>query len=374
MIVVSNHHALPAAEADTLVEVMRRDEPGIRTPSRVASIATVDNGAGRPFTPLQPALAPDTALDVRPAVVGRALTPLERRLEHSRIHAADIPNHDVAAVIETLRAAAAQHRGDTGISPRIAVPPPMPTHLDLDQLLHDNPGDGVPLGVADDPSRADVRTLWWAPGSGSLLLYGSRRSGVEQVLTTVLLGLTDRFADDDVQLVVVEPSSTTRRAVQQLGRDAIVVAPDQVDEVNAAFDTIAEYIDSRPRSTAAPGRPRPVMLISDLVQLRRLHADRDLGNRIDEVLGMAAADDSGVDVIAYASDLGGAGPFAPATTNRLVGASSNRDELAMLGSDQAGELDGIAGRCLAMPGGDLVQLAVSDAAAEKLLQRRGGDQ
>ena len=375
MIMVANHRGLSVPEADTLINVERRDAAGSRTASRVATIVAADGGVGRPFTPLQPVAARIVALELRPAVIGRALTPLERRLEQRRTQAANIPNPDVVAAVEVLSAAASRLSSATDAPPRVALPPPLPTHLDLDHFLDSTPGDGVPLGVTDDPSHAGVRTHWWEPGSGSLLLYGSRRSGIEQALTTVLLGVTDRFVSEDVRLVVVEPSSTTRRAVEHLGRDVAVVAPDQADAVIEAFDAIATHIGSRGTdSTMATERPRSVVLIADLVQLRRLHADRDLGGRIDEILVAAAAPDSGVDVIAYVSELDGAGPFAAAATNRLIGASSNQEELATLGIDRASDLDGIAGRCRSFPGGDLVQLAMADTTTETLLERRGGSE
>ncbi len=375
MIVVGNQPVLAVPEADTLISVERRDTAGSRTAHRVATITTLGDGGGRPFTPLQPAAAREAALELRPAVIGRALTPLERRLEQRRIHAVNVPNPDVAAAVEVLRVAASQLAGDVDAPRRVALPPPLPTHLDLDLLLASTPGDGVPLGVADDPSQAGARTHWWEPGTGSLLLYGSRRSGIEQVLTTVLLGITDRFVSEDVRLVVIEPSSTKRRAVEHLGRDVTVVAPDQADAVLEALDAIATHIGFRESATdSATDGPRPVLLIADLVQLRRLHADRDLGDQIDDVLVAATAPDSGVDVIAYASELDGAGPFAAAATSRLIGASSNREELATLGVDRADELDGVAGRCRSFPGNDLVQLAMADTTAEALLERRGGSE
>jgi hypothetical protein len=113
-----------------------------------------------------------------------------------------------------------------------------------------------------------------------------------------------------------------------------------------------------------------VVVISDLVSLRRRYAGEPLGARIDEVLARAAPDGSGVDVIAGAADLDAAGPFADAATSRLVGASSDDRELARLGVELPGDLDRVVGRCHSFPGGDLVQLATSDATAETLLTRR----
>ena len=125
--------------------------------------------------------------------------------------------------------------------------------------------------------------------------------------------------------------------------------------------------------TAPPAgvRPRLVVLISDLAPLRRHHAEQGLATRIDDVLAAAAATNSGVDVIAYTAELDGAGPFAMIAQSRLIGASSNHSELSALDVDDPSDLDGVVGRCRSFPGGDLVQLAMSDTPAETLLERRG---
>jgi hypothetical protein len=192
---------------------------------------------------------------------------------------------------------------------------------------------------------------------------------MDHVLTTVVVGLLDRFSDLDVRLLVIEPSSARRRALEGVDRTVRVVAPDRADQVADALDDIAGELDRRPLDPAVTG-PRLVVLISDLAQLRRQHEGNALGDRIDDVLATAAATGSGVDVIAAVADLDAAGPFANAAANRLVGASSNHADLAALGVERPSELDGIAGRCRGFPDGDLVQIAVADVDLEALLARR----
>jgi hypothetical protein len=204
-----------------------------------------------------------------------------------------------------------------------------------------------------------------------MLVFGSRRSGADQVLTTLLLGLIDRFSDLDVRLVVVEPSATLRQAIIGVDRSIRVVDPDQADDVAGAIDEIDAELIRHTSGTGADGS-RTVVLIDDLVQLRRRYADQPLGSRIDDVLTRATAGVGGVDVVAWAVELGGAGPFATSATRRLVGASSHHDELRALGVDRPGELDGIRGRCRSFPDGGLVQLATADTPTETLLARRAG--
>jgi len=189
------------------------------------------------------------------------------------------------------------------------------------------------------------------------------------LITTLLLGLVDRFSDLDVRLVVVEASATLRQAIAGIDRSIRIVAPEQADDVADALDEIDAELIRRTNDSGADG-PRTVVLIDDLVQLRGRYTDQPLGPRIDDVLTRATAGAAGIDVVAWAVELDGAGPFAASATRRLVGASSNHDELRALGVERPGELDGVSGRCRSFPDGGLVQLATTDTPTETLLARR----
>jgi len=373
MLVVGDRPDLATA-ADT---VIRLETTGGRTGSPTQRVATVvDGNTGRrcilPQPGLRPTVQPGAPLELRPFVIGRALTPLERRLAQRHAEFSNVASPAVVAAIDVLSDAATRDDATTTArSPRAAVAPPLPTHLDLEHLWATSPGDGVPFGVTDDPDSAVISTRWWEPGSGSLLLFGSRRSGVDQVASTVILGVTERFGHDDVRLVIIESSPSRRRILSRLDGDLGVAATDQVDDVSAVIDGIATELD-RQREETEPGTRAPmVVVIGDLVELRRSHDD-ELIARLDDILVDAAAPASGIDVIAYASELDGAGPFATAATHRLIGTSSSRDELTALGVRRPEQLDGITGRCWAFPDDRIVQLATSDTPIETLLRRRGG--
>ncbi|HUV19433.1 MAG TPA: hypothetical protein VMW33_13205, partial [Ilumatobacteraceae bacterium] len=177
--------------------------------------------------------------------------------------------------------------------------------------------------------------------------------------------------DHDVRLIVIESSSAVRRTLNGIERSVRVVAPDQANEVSDALDEISAELDRR---SAPPGagterdRPHLVVLIGDLVQLRRKYLDQPLGARLDELLERAVR--SGLDVVAFAADLDGAGSFASSAPSRVVGASSNHHELSTLGVGHPAELDGVVGRCRLFPGGDLAQIALAEATTETLLGRR----
>jgi hypothetical protein len=379
LIVVSDRDSVADLVGGTVIRVERLHDDAGAGSRRVATLTTGHgtsglDTSGTTFTPVRRTTTPVAGLELCPYVIGRSLTPLERRVERLQAHAANAPDPAIAGVVELLRNAHTRRRLDETPSSgdRIAVPPPLPTRIELTDLLANSPGDGVPLGLADVPSSARARTHWWQPGDGSLLVFGSRRSGMEQVLTTILLGVLDRFSDLDVRLVVVESSSTRRRALEGLHRSIRIVAPDRPDDVHAALDEISAELDRRAAAAldAASDGLRLVVLIGDLVLLRRRYLEHSLGARLDDVLARAAVVDAGIDVIAWASELDGAGAFATDASSLLVGASSDHRELAELGVDQPSDLDGVVGRCRSFPSDDLVQLAVGDSAVESLLARR----
>ena len=366
-LVVVTDRSEAAAVGDTVVAVDQRAAWRSSTRRRDAVITTSAGAPSPTFAPLQRSPSTSATLVVEPFVIGRALSPLERRIEQQRTRAVSGPDPALDPIVGLLRDAASRRPARAAV--RTVVPPALPTQVDLDELFENSPGDGVPLGLLDDPAAAGARVLWWEPGRGSMLVFGSRRSGADQVLTTLLLGLVDRFSDLDVRLVVVEPSATLRQAIVGIDRSIRVVAPEQADDVAAALDEIDTELTRRTSDSDAGG-PRTVVLIDDLVQLRGRYIDQPLGPRIDDVLTRAAAGAAGVDVVAWAVELDGAGPFGTSATRRLVGASSNHDELRALGVERPGELDGVTGRCRSFPDGGLVQLATAGTSTETLLGRR----
>jgi S-DNA-T family DNA segregation ATPase FtsK/SpoIIIE len=365
-LVVVTDRAEIAAVGDTVVAV---DQRAARGSSRHReAVITTGNGAPSPaFAPLQRSVSTSATLVVEPFVIGRALSPLERRIEQQRTRTVSGPDLALGPIVDVLRDAAA--RRPTRAANRTVLPPPLPTQVDLDELFDSSPGDGVPLGLLDDPAAAGARVLWWEPGDGSMLVFGSRRSGADHVLTTLLLGIIDRFSDLDVRLVVVEQSAPLRQAIAGIDRSIRIVDPDQAHDVADTLDEIDAELIRRTSGTDADG-PRTVVLIDDLVQLRGHYADQALGPRIDDVLTRTTVASAGVDVVAWAVELGGGGPFAASATRRLVGASSHHDELRALGVERPGELDGVSGRCRSFPDGGLAQLATTGIPIETLLARR----
>jgi hypothetical protein len=377
MVVVTDRPDVANLLGDTVIRVERRyDVPGIER--RVAIVAAPDGSIAQPFTPLQPTTSAVGGLVMRPFVVGRALTPLERRIAQDAAQTANAPDPALDTVVAVLRDAASQAGSDEPTTPggRTVVPPPIPTRVALEELFDASPGDGVPLGLVDDPGSASLRDP--VVGTGKRLDARLRVTAIGDGTGARHhpAGSDRQILPLDVRLVAIEPSAARRRALGSIDRSMRVVAPDRSDEVSAALDEIVAELErctstSTSTSTSAgTGGPRMVVLIGDLVDLRRRYAGQPVGDRIDEVLARAAVADSGVDVVAAASELEGAGPFTAAAASVLVGASSDLGELAALGIDRPSDLDGIVGRCRSFPGGDLVQVAMSSTTIEDLLARR----
>jgi hypothetical protein len=261
------------------------------------------------------------------------------------------------AVVDVLGAAAAEMHP---VSP-VLIPEPLPRSIDAGEFFRTHEGDGVPIGMIDDVGEALRRPLWWEPGSGPLVLFGSRGSGVDAVITTVLSGIVDRFAPADVRVAAIESSMSRRAALRAVEHMRSIAAPDDPQDVSALLDVVAEAL--RP-GKASPDAARLVVVIGDLPLLRR-----ELGPleaRFDELLAGAISKDSGIDLIVYAGDRSTAGPLWQDGVRCLVGSSNDTAELGAFGIEDPRSLDGV-GRCRRFPGGELVQLAVSSASLEAIL-------
>jgi len=349
------------------VEVIRLDEADGQT---IATIVDQAGDVGSPITVFRSERsAAQPEIDLRPAVIGRALTPLERRVDRLANRRPTRADPKVITIIDLLRDAAELQ---TSVGPsRVLLPPPLPSHVEIDDLLAAHPGDGVPIGLVDNPATLDLEPWWWQPGAGSVLVFGPRRSGVDTVLTTLIVGIADRFATADITIVAIEPSASRRRALLQLEHATTVVPGTSADEVSLMLDLIESEMERRhDAGNPSPERtgPRMVVFIGDLSLLRRQVSDARLRARLDDVLAAASRAGSGLDVVAYASDLDSAHPLVDSTIARLVGGSSDRAVDEVLGVEApAGDE---RARCRSFPGGDVIQLATSSQSLEELLASR----
>jgi hypothetical protein len=251
-------------------------------------------------------------LVLQPAVYGRALTPLER---HVARQAAAGPEEFAAA----CRRIVATISTDRARPPVLAVPH-LPAPLDIDAMLADHPGDAIPIGLVDDPAD-DHRTLWWEPGHGHLLAVGPAGTDVDHVVTTVLIGLVERFGDDDVRFVLVDADAARRSAAEASSRCLAAL-----DRDDAAVGALLDLL-------GADDGARRVLVLDDVGDLRRRAEAVGLDARLDAALTAS----SDLAVVTIARSLDDLGPLA--------------------GVDGAEVVVAFAERCRRRSTGDLVQLA-----------------
>ena len=289
---------------------------------------------------------------LRPFDLGRALSPLEHRI-HQRSRS--IPDTFVAECDELAQRACAAS-GDIG--QHWLVPPSLPSSIDADALFREHPGDAVPIGLVDVPAIG-LSPLWWDPDGEVLLALGSSRSGVDDLLDTILIGIVDRFGSDDLDLVVVDRSATRRRTISTLAHCRLVVAPDQHADLLALVGAL-----ERPRTIDDVPL---VVLVDDLGHLRRLAAAAGHLDRLDRALG------AGVSVAAVARHPEDAGSLISSPGRRLGGhLDEPEDRIGFRPlTEPADEIP--RGRCRLLESDGIVQLAAAERPLAATLSDRLAD-
>ena len=152
----------------------------------VATMTRTTLGGGHEearFIPVVFAAPPPTGgLALRPFVIGRPLTSLERRLAR-----AEGPQSESAETTRALLGSMGRDDWTESASVPILVPPALPTTIADEDLLARNEADAIPVGLADDTARADFPVVWWHPGdAGTWLFIGSPRAELDSALWTIL--------------------------------------------------------------------------------------------------------------------------------------------------------------------------------------------
>jgi hypothetical protein len=335
LIVAAESDDAPRNEESTAITVERRGD---------RRRAVVGGPSGPVGVQLDDDPSDGADLVLRPLVLGRALTPLEHRIEQ---RSQPTPSSFVAACRELARRARTAS-GD--VEHPWLIPASLPSSIDTDALFAQWPGDAVPIGLVDVATTGQ-QPIWWQPDDGLLVAFGSLRSGVDDLLATVLLGTIDRIAPADVQLVVVDRSPARRQVIGTIDRRHLVVGPDESDDLVALLDVL---------ETPRPRDQRLVVVIDDLGHLRARAAVNAMADRLDR--GLAAAGS----VVAVARTADDAGPFLTAPGRHLVGSLADRDDQRRLG----GALDGARGRCRLLETGEVVQLASPERSLTSMIPER----
>lgn len=295
----------PAGAALPIVHTERRD--GRRR-------ATIDVGGVEHTVALDD--DPDTGeLSVRALVCDRPLTALERRIERE---ATRHPEAFVAACHDLV----AEFAPRTRLRPPVLARPPLPAPLHVRSLFARYPGDGIPIGLVDDPAD-DHDALWWRPDDGHLVAVGP---GLDGLLDTVMTGLVDRYGDDEVEII-------DGSAITADDGDGDIENDVRGDDTITA---LLERLDPTARTDREHGTLL-VVVIGDLGALRR--RERMSAGRLDTAFASGR-----FVVVGRAPTLEDAGVIAADATTMLLVASPGDAR----------------GRCRLAPDGRLVQLAETD--------------
>jgi DNA segregation ATPase FtsK/SpoIIIE, S-DNA-T family len=352
--------------------------PRARSSLRIAAGPAVELDPVTSRTPSTHPPPPD-APEIAPFVVGRELTPMERRLARG-LHpdAASGP----AGAFDGLVMAIARAAAETGrLSARPCVPPPLPDVITLAALLDADLGDDVPWAVADLPDEQRHAVRRWSPSSGAgILVTGARGVATSWPIATLTLGAAARVPNDTVRVHVVGDGSGGLDELARLPDVHTCVGVDRLDNVATMLAALAEEVTARhdlpPRARTAGLTPAHVLMIDDLGGLRlRLRARADLSRAWDDlerILRFGA--EVGIAVVATARDRHDLPPGleAPFATRLLV------DDAAGAPTGRAVELtDGEAVVQLAEPPPSLrhaVDEVLAEHGGEEPPRKHGGEE
>lgn len=312
-----------------------------------------------PFAPYDDSTTATEAITVRPFVFGRSPSALERRLERGTHTGPSGRESAVTRVARQLAALATEQR----LAPqRPLMPVPLPTRLLASDLWSAHHGDGVPLGLIDDPDAGSPVAYWWQPGpDASRVFVGAPRSGVRSALEVLLVGVADRFATSDVQMYVIEHNDLRRAAIDDVPHVAGTASPAHAGAVETLLGTVAEEMHRRTGAAAFRVHDHPTLLV-----LAR-DTDRLTAPAAAALLHLLAEGTAvGIHVVATTHRTDSAQALATACPNIIVGSLTDPAHYAMLGVQRSPSVERHVGR-VQLHDATMIQLAELDAPLDTVL-------
>lgn len=215
-------------------------------------------------------LSSHTQVAVEPYVIVRELWPMESRLlRRSATDSAGRADTDTPTDLARLVEAIARAADDVGQSDqRQPYPDPLVDHLPLADFLASHPGDAIPYALVDLPDEQRQTPAWWHPGpEGSLLVYGISGAGTSSLLVSLVLGIAQRCAPDDVHVYCIDADSNLLAPLDALAHVGAVVRLDELDRIARLATHLTGVLEHRKRLAVERGGPNAVVASEPTVVL-----------------------------------------------------------------------------------------------------------
>lgn len=128
-------------------------------------------------------------------------------------------------------------------APRPICLPPLPDKLPYQS--HDTPGDGVVIGIYDNPAMQFMGDAVINFASGNLLIAGGSQIGKTTLLQTMVRAAAEKYTADDLNLYILDFNSGMFRSMERLDIVGSVVSLDQSERVRNFFKLLHTMVELR---------------------------------------------------------------------------------------------------------------------------------
>ena len=170
-----------------------------------------------------------------------------------------------------------------------------------------------------------------------MLFVGTARAGLDVVVSTLTVGIGERFAPSDLEVYAIDGSSRRLAALQRLPHTKAGAPLDRLDRAAEIIDLVARRSRRRrsPEGDDGPDdagpRPNVLLIIGDLTQLGRRLRESSLAGALDRLLTAASGAAIGVNIVAIASRASDSCGLADVIDPIFVGALSSAADASAIG-------------------------------------------
>lgn len=271
---------------------------------------------------------------------------------------------DLAGLVSACRTAAT---GAGAAPPRPLWLPPLPATLDaaaLDRTMPAAAGDGLVLGLVDDPDHQRRLPLAWRPADGPLLAVGSGL-GPATALRAAARALAARHGPGRLHVYGFDLGAQGLAPLSQLPHVGAIVRPGEHERLHRLIGRLTDELATRQaaasRSQAAGTGSGPLVLVLvDGIAALRGALDGSCGLAALDALERVVADGAPLGlVVAAAADRPASIPAAwsAAASARLVFRCGDPLDLLSVGAGRVDQARWPEGRCVELGSGLVAQVA-----------------